>query len=57
MQARAHARSAPIYKYIDSESDYYRNKIEPKYRSRINVTFRIGEKNIALETKFAQEAE
>mmetsp|Transcript_24092 Transcript_24092/g.32305 ORF Transcript_24092/g.32305 Transcript_24092/m.32305 type:complete len:103 (-) Transcript_24092:1749-2057(-) len=57
MQARAMARSAPIYGYIDSSNDYFRNDIEHKLRSRINVTFRIGDKNVALETKFAQEAE
>jgi len=26
-------------------------------RSRINVTFRIGDKNVSLETKFAADAE
>ena len=51
------ARSTPLYHYINSESSYYRNDIEPKMRSRINVTFRIGDKNEALEAKFAQDAE
>jgi len=29
MQARAQARSTPLYRYIDSERQYYRNIIEP----------------------------
>lgn len=57
MQARTWARSSPIYKYIDENSDYYRNTIDVKYRSRINITFRIGDKIASLETKFHEEAE
>ena len=60
MQARTWARSTPIYQFIDQSGQYYRNKIEKKYRSRINITFRIGEGDKAeerLETKFYQEAE
>lgn len=58
MYAMTLARSTPIYKYLETESDYYRNHCaDPKLRSRINVVFRIGNKNTALETKFAMEAE
>ena len=57
MHARCWARSNPIYKYIDENSSYYHNSIDFKYRSRINIAFRIGDKNVSLETKFAQEAE
>ena len=58
MQARAVARSAPLYDYIDTECDgFYKNKVQPKYRSRINITFRVKGGDSTLETKFVQEAE
>ena len=56
MQARALARSTPIYDYLDqgAQDGFYVNKVEPKYRSRINITLRIRNKDTALEAKFAQ---
>ena len=56
MNARALARSTPIYEYIDKSGGFYTNSIGATYRSRINITFRIRN-NEALETKFAQEAQ
>ena len=57
MHARARAKSTPIYNYIDETRGYYNTNIEPKYRSRINISFRIGSKNEELEKKFAEEVE
>ena len=57
MLSRSWARSTPIYQYIDQNSSYYRNRIDMKYRSRINIAFRIGESDARLERKFHEEAE
>ena len=48
-------RSACLYKFIDESDGYYFNTVEPKYRSRMNVPFRICA-NDDLETKFVKEA-
>lgn len=42
-QAKAIARSEMLYAAIDGSDGYYVNSIDPKYRSRINVLFTIGE--------------
>jgi phosphoserine aminotransferase len=55
MHARSLARSTPIYNYIDASHGYYVNRVAPKYRSRINITFRICD-NAELEAKFVSEA-
>lgn len=57
MQARTWARSAPIYKFIDGTNGYYMNNVENKYRSRINITFRICDNNLTLESQFVEKAE
>ena len=56
MHARSLAKSAPLYDYIESSKDFYINKVEQAYRSRINITFRIRD-DAELEAKFAQEAQ
>ena len=48
-----------LYAAIDNSNGYYINKIDPKYRSRINVLFSIGEHDggyTDLEKKFFTEA-
>ena len=48
-------RSATLYKFIDESDGYYKNTVIPKYRSRMNIPFRICE-NDELEAKFIKEA-
>lgn len=55
MQANAVERSQMLYNYIDSSEGYYSNKVDAKYRSRINIPFRVCEDE-ALEAKFLAEA-
>lgn len=55
MQAKAVERSQMLYNYIDSSEGYYCNKVDAKYRSRINIPFRVCEDE-ALEAKFIAEA-
>lgn len=45
-----------LYDYIDSTGGYYINKVEPAFRSRMNIVFQM-EKGIDLEKKFAADAE
>jgi phosphoserine aminotransferase len=48
-----------LYHYIDNSDGYYVNDIDPKYRSRINILFTIGQHEVgfsALEQKFFSES-
>lgn len=56
MKERAVQRSNLLYAYIDSSGGYYKNNVEGKYRSRVNVPFRVCA-NDALEKKFIADAE
>lgn len=49
-------KSNMLYDYIDSTDGYYINSVDVKFRSRMNVPFRI-KNNDALETKFIKGAE
>ena len=44
-----------FYEYIDSTEGFYINDVDPAYRSRVNIPFRICN-NAEMETKFAQDA-
>ena len=55
MEANAIARSTLFYNYIDSTDGYYSNKVEVRYRSRMNIPFRICN-NEVLEKRFIAEA-
>lgn len=55
MQALAKERSELLYGYLDASDGYYINNVNPRYRSRINVPFRICNNN-ELEAKFIMEA-
>ena len=55
MQAKAAERSSLLYNYIDGSEGYYVNNVEARYRSRINIPFRICN-NDELEAKFLTEA-
>ena len=51
---KINARKAKkLYDFIDS-SDFYANDVDPKYRSRMNVVFRLFDEN--LNARFLQEA-
>jgi len=54
MAERNKRKAAKLYNYID-DSDFYFNTIEPQYRSKMNVTFRL--RDAELEPLFIQEAE
>ena len=45
-----------FYEYVDGSQGYYTNPVEPKYRSRMNLPFRV-KSDEALEAKFLKEAE
>lgn len=55
MQEKAAERSTLLYNYIDNSDGYYVNSVEAKYRSRINIPFRICA-NEQMEAKFLGEA-
>jgi phosphoserine aminotransferase len=55
MQSLAEERSKILYGFIDSSNGYYRNYVDKKYRSRINVPFRVMD-DPTLEAKFIAEA-
>ena len=54
MEARNIEKAALLYDAIDS-SDFYSNKVEPQYRSRMNVTFLLNDKS--LDKLFLEQAE
>lgn len=55
MALKAKERSDHLYNYIDSSDKYYINNVEAKYRSRMNIPFRVC-CNEELEAKFIKEA-
>ncbi len=54
MAHRNAEKSQMLYRFIDN-CDFYMNPIDPKYRSRMNVPFRL--KNESLNDSFLQESE
>ena len=55
MKAMAEKRSELLYDCIDSSDGYYINQVDPKYRSRINIPFRVCF-DAKLEAQFLEEA-
>eukprot|EP00826_Nyctotherus_ovalis_P048464 TRINITY_DN5714_c0_g1_i1.p1 TRINITY_DN5714_c0_g1~~TRINITY_DN5714_c0_g1_i1.p1 ORF type:complete len:199 (-),score=72.20 TRINITY_DN5714_c0_g1_i1:71-667(-) len=49
-------KSKLLYDYIDSTGGYYINKVEPAFRSRMNIVFQMA-KGADAEKKFAADAE
>jgi len=52
-------KSALVYKIIDESNGFYINPINPKYRSRVNIPFRVGINGVPnekLEASFLAEA-
>ena len=56
MHARTLARSGPLYAFIDQSKGFYTNQIASQYRSRVTVTFRVGN-DASLEEQFLAEAD
>lgn len=58
MQSNSLTKSGMLYDVIDQSDDYYSCPVEEKYRSRMNVTLRVGGPNgdKSLEEKFVEEA-
>lgn len=52
----AEQRSKMLYDTFEGSNGYYTNPVEPKYRSRMNIPFRV-KSDEALEAKFLKEAE
>lgn len=44
-----------LYDFIESSSEYYTNPVNPAFRSRMNIPFRV-KKDEKLEAKFLSEA-
>jgi phosphoserine aminotransferase len=55
LSARTRTRADLMYRCIDQSQGYYVNKVDKKYRSRINIPFSVCD-NAELETKFLTEA-
>ncbi len=55
MEQRNEAKAGLLYQAIDASGFYY-NPVNPADRSRMNVNFRLGGDDEALEKKFAKEA-
>ena len=51
----ADKRSQLLYSYIDGSEGYYTNPVDPRYRSRTNIPFRV-KSDEKLEAKFLKEA-
>jgi phosphoserine aminotransferase len=54
MEERAEARSSLVYDLIDASGGFYRNPVDPAYRSHMNVVFRLPSDD--LEAKFLADA-
>jgi len=57
VEASARRRSARIYACLDGSGGFYRNDVAPRFRSRMNVPFRIRGGDVELERRFVAEAE
>jgi phosphoserine aminotransferase len=55
-QEQAEKKSKMLYDYIDGSEGYYTNPVDPRYRSRMNIPFRV-KKDETLENKFLKEAQ
>lgn len=55
LEAEATRKSKLLYDFIDASEGYYSNPVDPAFRSRMNIPFRVR-KDDKLETKFLAEA-
>lgn len=49
-------KSSALYDEIDSSDGFYNSIIEKGCRSQMNIPFRIGNNDVALETEFLKQA-
>ena len=58
MNKNSAAKSSMLYNVIDQSNGFYYCPVKDKFRSRMNVTFRVGgvEGDKKLEEKFIEEA-
>uniref|UniRef100_A0A914DB75 phosphoserine transaminase n=1 Tax=Acrobeloides nanus TaxID=290746 RepID=A0A914DB75_9BILA len=56
LEKRNKTKASLIYDLIDSSEGFYRNPVDKKYRSRMNIPIRIKEGDEALEAKFIKES-
>ena len=54
---RSAARSGAVYALIDATAPFYRCPVARDARSRMNVVFRVGDGDVAVEEAFLVEAE
>jgi len=50
-------KSKMLYDFIDNSDGFYLNDVDAKYRSRINIPFRIRNGEKKIEDEFLKEAE
>lgn len=55
MQEKAEKRASMLYDYIDNSDGYYSNGTHKRWRSRMNIPFRVC-CDAGLESKFAKDA-
>jgi len=55
MEARAGERSGMVYAAIDNSDGFYRNPVEPRFRSHTNIVFRLPSED--LEAEFLARAD
>lgn len=55
LQELAAKRSSMLYNYIDNSEGFYSNGVQPQYRSRMNIPFRV-KSDEELEKKFLAQA-
>jgi phosphoserine aminotransferase len=53
-EKRAIARAKKIYDTIDNSNGFYTNDVDPQYRSRMSIIFRIKNANTELEKLFVR---
>jgi phosphoserine aminotransferase len=57
MATRAKARAEHIYAILDGSAGLYTNRVEPRFRSRMNVPFRVAGGDPEAERRFTREGE
>ena len=58
MEERSHTKSKLLFDVMDNSCGFYTHVVDSRYRSRVNIPFRItpgGEANEELEKKFLKE--
>lgn len=55
LQKRAEERSGMLYNYIDNSDGYYKNMVDKRYRSRMNIPFLVKDDE-QLAKQFVKDA-